>query len=200
MSRYSRKPENTTLHVIDTAVRYRSLFEKSFARRVILGVPSLIRQLYRVVSELIKGNVLAIHITTSGVYAPVRDIAIIQIARIFRRPSILHIRSGRIPALLAKRGLRSRCLKIALSRASTVIAIDDKTELTIRSVVPEAAVIKIPNCIDLSVLPRLSSEKQKTVLFVGLVIPEKGIEDLLESWSRIQYSDWRLLIVGAFFG
>src|SRR5690606_6695787 len=60
------------------------------------------------------------------------------------------------------------------------------------------SVTVIPNCVDFSDLPfnerKLSDEK--IALFVGWVVPSKGIAELLTSWNVIKPLNWRLNIIG----
>jgi len=55
-----------------------------------------------------------------------------------------------------------------------------------------------PNCLDLSALP-VSHGRQKTVLFAGRVVADKGVDALVRAWGQIRarYPGWRAVIMGA---
>lgn len=59
----------------------------------------------------------------------------------------------------------------------------------------------IPNGVE-SLGETSDKEREKTVLFLGRVHPKKGIENLLEAWSKLEprYADWSLRIVGPMAG
>ncbi|MBF0875872.1 glycosyltransferase family 4 protein [Gluconobacter cerevisiae] len=55
-----------------------------------------------------------------------------------------------------------------------------------------------PNCLDLSALP-VPREREKTVLFAGRVVADKGVDAFVRAWSNIRASHpgWRAVIMGA---
>lgn len=194
--RHSQGEGRVPLEVVDIAPRHRSEFELSFAKRVLHGVPGLFWQLIKVLKELPSKDVLALHVNTPGQFALVRDVALLFIAKLFRRRSVLHIHFGRVPALLGSTGFEPFMLRLGLRAASHVIAIDEATCRAIRESLPSVVVSRVPNCIDFSTLPEVPAQKSQTILFVGWVLPAKGIEELLGAWARISRPDWRLRIIG----
>ena len=194
--RHSQGEGRVPLEVVDIAPRHRSEFELSFAKRVLSGLPSLFRQLIKVLKELPSKDVVALHVNTPGQYALVRDVTFLFTAKLFRRRSVLHIHFGRVPALLGSTGLEPFMLRLGLKAASHVIAIDKATCRAIRESLPSVAVSTVPNCIDFSNLPEVPDRKTQTILFVGWVLPAKGIEELLGAWKSISRTDWTLKIIG----
>ncbi|MBS1104163.1 glycosyltransferase family 4 protein [Gluconobacter sp. Dm-62] len=55
-----------------------------------------------------------------------------------------------------------------------------------------------PNCIDLSALP-FSVERQRTVLFAGRVVADKGVDAFVRAWGNVRkkHPGWTALIMGA---
>lgn len=55
-----------------------------------------------------------------------------------------------------------------------------------------------PNCIDLSALPA-PQQRQKTVLFAGRVVRDKGVDAFVRAWGNIRarYPEWKAVIIGA---
>jgi len=88
--------------------------------------------------------------------------------------------------------------RLGLRIASHVIAIDKATARAIRASLPSVAVSRVPNCIDLSALPEIPVQKAPIILFVGWVLPAKGVEELLGAWARISRPDWSLRIIGPY--
>jgi glycosyltransferase involved in cell wall biosynthesis len=58
----------------------------------------------------------------------------------------------------------------------------------------------VPNAINIPKQVKLSKQKKaiRTVLFLGRIHPQKGLDVLLNAWSKVQgyFANWRLLIVG----
>lgn len=56
----------------------------------------------------------------------------------------------------------------------------------------------IPNGVDIRSVIGPEARKEKTVLFLGRLHPEKGLDVLVRAWAMVQarYPDWRLRIVG----
>jgi len=196
--RHSRAVGRIPLQVIDIAPRHRSRFDQSFTKRVLRGIPGLFRQLVQVLKMLPSRDVLALHVTTHGHYALARDIGLLLLARFFRQRSVLHIRIGRVADLLSSTGIEPFMLRLGLRIASHVIAIDKVTARAIRKSLPSVTVSRVPNCIDISVLPEIPARKAQTILFVGWVIRAKGIEELFGAWAKIGRPDWRLKIIGPY--
>ncbi len=196
--RHSQKSDNRPIRLIDTAARHRNVFQLSVGPRLFSALPGLFRQLTEIVTELRRGDILAIHLTTSGQLGLVRDCLFLLTSYLFQVHRVLHIRIGRTPQILENGGIESRLLRLAMRLSSTVIAIDSQTYYAIQAKSPKTKLSLIPNCIDFSHLPSLPEHKNRTVVFVGWVLKAKGIEDLLNAWQRIDHADWTLKIVGPY--
>jgi glycosyltransferase involved in cell wall biosynthesis len=60
----------------------------------------------------------------------------------------------------------------------------------------------IPNAIDIPAYERPHAGERRTVLYLGRLHPEKGIETLLSAWKRVfpRFRDWQLRLVGPNIG
>lgn len=140
----------------------------------------------------------AIHITTSGRLAIIRDILLLKIAQKNRIPAYYHIRFGRIPELCEKQNSEWRLLRKAVRLAATTVAIDEATYYCLKKQYPESRSVLIPNPVRLSAIPKSPENRKKELLFVGWVVREKGIEELLQSWQSCcaSFPDYTLRIIG----
>ncbi len=195
---YAKDRNDIKLTVIDTLPRLRSVHTLPLWKRVINGGYELILTIVQLFWSLSTQPIDIIHLTTSGKLGIVRDISIMFVARLFKKPVIYHIRYGRIPKISEEKTREWRMMSIAIMKAHTVIAIDKATRDTIKIHLPMANSVLIPNCINLSDLPSFNVSKplQKIVLFAGWVIPTKGVTELIEAWSQIKQDGWSLQLIG----
>jgi glycosyltransferase involved in cell wall biosynthesis len=84
-----------------------------------------------------------------------------------------------------------------MNRADMIICLDVNSLNTVKSKVPNTAAVLIPNCVALSDIPERSKEhRERSVLFVGWVVPEKGIRELVDAWNQVKEPGWRLDVIG----
>jgi len=195
----ARHPSRIQLRVVDTAPRYRTVFQLSFIKRILFGLPSALEWTRFYIKGIFSAEIQAVHITTSGQYALFRDIIFLFLARLARKPTILHLRIGRTPQILQSQSLERRLLRQAFYLATKVIAIDQSTFQALLQTLPASKAQLIPNCIDLERIPRCDIDRKKNiVVFAGWVIKAKGVEDLLSAWDQAASSEWTLKIVGPY--
>jgi len=188
--------KNIDLHIVDTAPRWRAIYDLSFWKRAIGGGLQLLRD-YILFLQQLCSRPDVVHLTTSGQLAVVRDLAIMATARLAGIPSIYHIRFGRIPQIATQRTYEWRLLTKAICLAHTIIAIDPATAATLTKRFPNIRTLRIPNGIDLHALPPSHNRSTiKTVLFLGHVIPTKGISELVQAWTQFKVEGWRCVIAG----
>lgn len=197
VSRYAATQSNIQLRIVDTASRWRAMDDVVVWKRVLGGGFQLLRDFARVFAQLCR-HPQVLHLTTSGQLGVIRDIAVMSIARVFRVPVIYHIRFGRVPQLASGTSREWRFLARAMRLAHTVMAIDASTEQAIQRRLPDVKVVRVPNGVDINrlTMAHAGSAVGRTVMFLGWVIPTKGIEELVEAWAELRPHGWRLLIAG----
>lgn len=196
--RYASARRETSLHLVDTAPRWRTVHDTAIWKRLLGGSVQSLRDLAHLVWTLVRRRPDVAHLTTSGHMAVLRDLAVMLACRAFSTPVVYHLRFGRVPQLAATRTAEWRLLHAALRLANVVVPLDEATELAVRHSVPDAHVVRVPNCIDPAELPspRTNDGGVRTVMYLGWVIPTKGIGVLVEAWARTAPDGWRLLVVG----
>lgn len=196
IEKHSKSQGDLELKVLDISPRWRNVYDSAVWKRALGGGVQLVRDVFRFFHLLCRFRPDAVHITTPGQMALVRDILILLLARVVGIRSVYHIRFGRVPILLAREaGLEVRLFKFAARLAEVVISIDKKTFDAVSSLPRVRRSLLIPNCYDPAVLPAVNAEL-KQVVFIGWVIPTKGIEELLDAWSSLRRDGWTLLVVG----
>ncbi len=196
---HARRTGQVDLRLVDTAPRWRDIHDLRPWRRWWLGSLHGLGLLARVAWHLTRGC-RVLHITTSGQLAIHRDIAMMRLARVFGVPILYHLRFGRIPDLAEANDSEWQRLAKALRLATTVIPIDRQTEVTLRTHLPGLDLCLIPNCADVASLPipTIQPGQPLTLLYLGWVIPAKGMEELLQAWTGLDVPGWRLILAGPF--
>lgn len=186
------------LSVVNTAPRWRPIHSTGILLRAVGGGFQLLRDIVSLFRTLVGRRFDAAHLTTSGQLGAVRDFIFSYVTSVLGIGLVYHIRFGRIPAIAQVNSLEWRLIRHVMLRASTVILIDQATYSAVKRFAPEANAVCIPNCVNISELPQRLQipDEEKTALFVGWVIPTKGIGELVEAWARLRPKGWRLEIVG----
>jgi glycosyltransferase involved in cell wall biosynthesis len=198
MVEYASHRADVELTVVNTAPRWRSIHNNGIFLRVVGGGLQLLRDVVRLGGILTGRTFDAVHLTTSGQLAAVRDLVILYLTAIFGVSFVYHVRFGRIPEIAVANSFEWRIIRRVMIRASMVILIDKATYFAVQRFAPDAKAVLVPNCVNTSGLPARGeiSGEVKTALFVGWVIPTKGITELVEAWSILEPKGWRLEIVG----
>lgn len=197
VERYAQNCAAVKLRIVNVSPRWRQIDDLRVWKRIVFGGATMLGHVCQVVWRLITGC-RVVHITTPGQLSVFRDVAIIAVARLFRARTIYHIRFGRIPEIAEKNTAEWRRMALAMRMAYEVIAIDQATETTIRKHLPQVNLVRVPNCVDLTGLPAPTpiTKAARTVMYLGWVIPTKGMEELVRAWSELRPDGWRLRIVG----
>lgn len=188
------------IHIINTASPQRLADGRGWFDRIVrqgLRMVGITWHLHRLIRKAAPD---VVHLTTAGQLGLIRDRLLLAMARHHGIPTAYHLHFGRIPEVARRNGLEWRALVRTLRSASLVIALDEKTEETVRPVVSSGCVTRIPNPVNLASLPHPNGCSSNRIVFLGWVTPSKGIEDLLIAWSRLhtEHPDWDLVIVGPY--
>jgi len=195
---YAKTHRQVELIQVDTAPRWRSVDDIGTVKRVIGGSFQFIHDFTAFLAALRK-QPHVIHVTTSGSLALLHNLIICATARLLRIPVVLHIRYGRVPQISSAHTLEWLLLTYVLRVTNCVVAITLKTCETIRQHFPGLRVEYIPNPIDCTefVQPeRDEGNPVRTVLFLGWVLPTKGVGELVQAWSELCPDGWQLLLTG----
>lgn len=183
---------------VDTSPRWRAIDDLAIWKRVLGGGLQLLRDYSKFLKAVRGADV--IHLATSGRLATVRDLAISTTARLLHVPVVYHLHFGKVPEIAYTNTLEWRMLLRTIKLANAVLALDNSTADTVRRYLPGLRVEVVPNPIDLDALPATepSVRAKKTALFLGWILPTKGVEELLQAWSACAEESWELVLVGPF--
>lgn len=140
-----------------------------------------------------------VHVCTSGSIAFIKDIILTNAAHRRGIRSIVHFHFGRVPSIIEEKGFEYKLLKKVLCSADAVVVIDGEsykalTRLNYKNIV------YIPNPISDTFLHEVKEKEEhikrnyKSAVFVGHVIPTKGVTELVEGCRMVP--DISLRIIG----
>lgn len=185
--------------LINIAPPNRALEGRTLYDRIVKSGLAMLKHRKQLKQLLQMKEIGAIHITTSGRLAFIRDIILLKTARKHHVLTVYHIHFGRIPEIIKNGGLEFRLMKKALRLASKIIVIDQNSFDAIESLKSEVDVTYIPNPIRMEMLPECRGEVREEVTFLGWGVKAKGIKELLQAWKELEKnSSWTLNIVGPY--
>lgn len=188
----------------NTSVRSRRVTNTNIFTRFISGIKET-RSIYSTFKfnlDYIKPDV--VHITTSASLALLKDILLIRLAARRGVPAIMHFHFGRIPDIHNARTWEWSLLCKLISSSRQAIVIDMKSYSSLIQFKGYKNISYIPNPISAKIesiayklnLDTIRKKKGK-VVFVGHIIPTKGVFELLEA-SMLVTEIKELVIIGPY--
>lgn len=148
-----------------------------------------IKSLFTLLQKLVKDksiNIVHIHSASNGSF--IRKSIVVLITKTLSRKVILHIHGGSFREYVAYSKLRSKYILAILKLSDTVICLSDGWKYYFKNQLGLNNVKVLSNPIELPEL--FNREKQSDrleLLFLGAVVPAKGIFDLLDYLSTNKY-------------
>ncbi len=202
---YELKDSNVGIIHQNTAIRFRRITKLSFFSRLISGIQDGIRTFIIFIYNLLKYRPDVIHLTSSGSLGLWKDIFFAYIAKLFNIPLTIHFRFGRIPEISKLNNWEWKILQKVISLSSSVIVLDENSWNTLTDQ-GFKYIYTIPNPISESLENMMNEQKYcefsdksayRRVLFVGHVTKNKGIFELVQSFSLLSNID-ELILIGPF--
>lgn len=185
--------------IVNTSPRRRRLDGQSKIERIAGGFQSTIAAAKQLVRYARSNPPTAVHISSSGSLSLVRDAVMVLIAKPMRTRTLLHLHHGRLPKILHHRSFERAALDFLASLVDSMVVLDRDSAVAATSRWKNLSIEVIANPVatqsrDLA----HATPNGKNVLYLGWVVPNKGIEDLLQVWMDLApaFPDWRLTLVG----
>ncbi len=179
-----------------TYVPAEKIFHKIY--RYYSGARDYILDLWRVFFKVRSKSPDVLHIVTSASISLIKDIFLIKIAHFYKAKAIVHFHFGRIPELSKKKNWEWKLLKYVVSNSNVAIVIDSSSKTTLISA-GFKNVEYLPNPISKRVIEIINGRRniipsESKILFVGQMIPTKGIYELVDACKEI--SNVKLKMIG----
>ena len=106
--------------------------------------------------------------------------------------SVAHYHMQQPPAEISPRGIHWRLLRWAMSLADAVVVLDKRSEACVRAALPDKHVTILPTMVEMDVIDELSrqspppaSDDVVKLVFVGFVVPVKGVRELVQACLKL---------------
>lgn len=148
-----------------------------------------LKSIFLLVQKLLKDkSIKIVHIHSASNGSFIRKSIILLIAKTLTRKAILHIHGGSFKEYVASSKIRSRYILAILNMSDMVICLSDEWENYFKNKLGVKNVKVLSNPIELPELTNRQKESERLeLLFLGAVVPAKGIFDLLEYLSTNKY-------------
>jgi glycosyltransferase involved in cell wall biosynthesis len=159
--------------------------DRGQCQKIVIALGALIR----FVRLLIMGRVALVHVHGASGASFWRKLIFILLAFAAHRPVIYHLHGGGFVDFFRTQCGRvgQACVRLVLSRSARVVLLSPQWETAIRAIAPEAALVIIPNPVEVSEAHHAQAHDQRPhdVVFVGRLERDKGIFDLVDAFSLL---------------
>lgn len=187
--------EEFELIVVNTAPR-RLVVESGLFRRVVTGLSAMYGILKQTYSILKNTQVTMMHTTTSGNLGTLRDFLLYRLCEHYGVKTILHCHYGCIAEDYVSKGLKGWLLRKTMRLYDQIWVLDKRSLNALKKYSHLAdKVFLTPNSIEVPSVCDSQPKVYQRVGFIGNVVPEKGILELVEAVVQLKPST-HLDIVG----
>lgn len=186
MNYYAEHRDNIDLEIFPLD-REKNVHGNVLLSRLWDGSRVYIALLRKIRKRLKQSHYDVIHLCSSASLSLVKDYFLLNIAKSLSVSTVIHFHFGRIPELFIKKNWEYRILKKVLRRADRIVVID-QASCDVLTASGYSNVHYLPNPLSPSVnsiIGQLRENKiekhDRQLLFVGHVIPAKGVFELVEA-------------------
>lgn len=186
--KYMQNSQNgTSLILCNTTHKTRPMTSEALFVRVFTGIMNSLSTCFKVLKIIKKDRPEIIHLASSSSLALIKDWLIVNSASHYKIPVVTHWHFGRIPSLKVKNNWEWRLLNYLVHKSSKSIVIDQKSYDALKDEIPDK-VVYVPNPLGMDVEQKAKElfakplqKKPGRVIFVGHIIREKGVFELIEA-------------------
>lgn len=172
--------------------------DSSVFARIFYGIRDYHHSIRRVFQRISSEKIDVLHLCTSAQLSLVKDIFILRKAKCNGVKTAVHFHFGRIPELLSLMNWEGRLLKKVCSIADSIIVMDRKSY---NSLIKQGFknVFYLPNPLSINTIEVIDIESASIkripnkVLYVGHVIPKKGVYELVKACRYVDGVDLHLV-------
>ncbi len=192
------------LSFYNTLHKIRPITSTSLPIRILTGILNSLKTYFATLLIIKKERPDLIHLASSASFALIKDYLIVKTARRHRIPVVMHWHFGRVPELADSNNWEWYLFTKVIRSSTLSIVIDPKTYETIQRQ-GSSNILYIPNALAPDVENRAKTRNgfnnkyhnTSRIIYVGHVIRDKGVFELVEACSKIS-SIKELLVVGSY--
>jgi glycosyltransferase involved in cell wall biosynthesis len=192
------------LSYYNTLHKIRPITSSSLLVRILTGISNSLKTYYGTLFILKKNKPDLIHLASSASFALIKDYLIVEAARRRNIPIVMHWHFGRVPDLAVAKNWEWSLFKYVIRHCTLSIVIDPKTLETLQKE-GISNILYIPNSMAPDVENKAKGLKhnknqhrnKNKLIYVGHVIKDKGVFELVEACSKIPAID-ELMLVGSY--
>lgn len=166
--------------------------------RLYLGVKELSKAIRQVKKELNNCQYDVVHICSSASFSLVKDLILIHNAHKHHAKAVIHFHFGRIPELSQKCNWEWKLLIKVVSCADCIITMDMQsykvlTKLEFSNITYCPNPISNDTLMQIHGLQNAVKRNQHRIVFVGHILPSKGIYELIDACKKIDNIEVHLI-------
>lgn len=187
---YIKNIDGQSFCFLDASIYFKKGVNSTFLfYRFISGIFDTIILLLKYFYHILIKRPSVIHICSSASLALFKDIIYLFVASLFRIKVVFHYHFGRIPILYSKKNWEWYLIVFCIKHSKHIIVIDSNTYdvlckngfCKMVSYIPNPCSSKVESIARMPIV----SKKKNHFLFVGHVIPYKGVFELVSVFSKI---------------
>ena len=187
-----KKRSDVDVNHLSTAIGWRRQSQRGVLLRGVGGTIHAAVITLWLLCRIVTFRPSVVHLTSSAGMGSSRDIACLMLCRALRTRTVLHYHISEIPKY--RNAFYSAMVRLATRLASRVFVLERRTEEFIAGCTESSKVLIFPNMLDLeqidgasaSHIPLTEDHRSSVKLvFVGHVVPAKGIEELLVALASV---------------
>jgi len=191
LSFIGKKEKDYELVHLNSAIKNKRITDKRIINRIINGSQDFFSQYNTLVKRVKKDKPVIVHITSSASLALFKDYLFSRLLKRRDIRSVIHFRFGRICEIKEKNNWEWLLLKAVIKAYDEVIVLDLKSyECLFSSGIENINLVPNPisnEFLNLVNKTRVIRERNKdTILFVGHVIDNKGVYELVEAVCNLK--------------
>lgn len=198
---YYKALDNPGIHITPVSFDREHFINEDtgFIKRMYWGILDLLGAVCEASREIKAHHYDCIHICTSASISLLKDLMLLNLARKCNVKSVVHLHFGRTPQLIKSRNWEWKLLRMVLCKADSVIVMDKRTYETL-DFLGYSHIYYCPNPLSIAIMNQVESEQvtvkrqSNKLLFIGHVIPTKGVFELVEACMEIP--DVELHVIG----
>lgn len=166
--------------------------------RLFYGVRDYWRPIKSAMDYMSKEKVDALHLCTSAQLSLYKDLYVLKMAKKKGVKTAIHFHFGRIPELMQANNCEARMIKRVCKAADAVIVMDQRSQ---DALLAEGItnVHNLPNPLSMGIIEDVKKLKgtitrvENRVMYVGHIIPSKGITELVKACAQVDGIELHLI-------